>query len=89
MKTFQVYKHPIAGIEAIKVGFSFPAFFFGWIWMFIKKLWGYGCFCPQRHLETSRRRQERLRSWLHRLDPLMTLPIARCRPVMWPPNQRR
>ena len=43
MKTFQVYKHPIAGIEAIKVGFSFPAFFFGWIWMFIKKLWGYGC----------------------------------------------
>ena len=36
MKTFQVYKHPIAGIEAIKVGFSFPAFFFGWIWMFIK-----------------------------------------------------
>ena len=43
MKTFQVYKHPISGIETIKVGFSFPAFFFGWIWMFIKKLWGYGC----------------------------------------------
>lgn len=42
MKEFQVYKHPIIGIETIKVGFSFPAFFFGWIWMFIKKLWGYG-----------------------------------------------
>ncbi|MDG2228743.1 MAG: DUF2628 domain-containing protein, partial [Gammaproteobacteria bacterium] len=43
MKTFQIYKHPIAGIEAIKVGFCFPAFFFGWIWMFLKKLWALGC----------------------------------------------
>ena len=43
MKTFQIYKHPISDIEAIKVGFSFPAFFFGWIWMFLKKLWVLGC----------------------------------------------
>ena len=43
MKTFQIYKHPITGIEAIKVGFCFPAFFFGWIWMFLKKLWALGC----------------------------------------------
>jgi hypothetical protein len=42
MKTFEVYKHPIYGLETIKAGFSFPAFFFGWIWMFIKKLWGLG-----------------------------------------------
>ena len=27
MKTFNVYKHPTQGIEAVKVGFSWPAFF--------------------------------------------------------------
>jgi len=40
MKTFNVYKHPTQGIEAVKVGFSWPAFFFGTIWMLVKKLWG-------------------------------------------------
>lgn len=40
MKTFNVYKHPTLGIEAVKVGFSWPAFFFGIIWMLVKKLWG-------------------------------------------------
>lgn len=40
MKTFSVYKHPIQGIEAVKVGFSWPAFFFGFFWMLVKKLWG-------------------------------------------------
>ena len=40
MKTFNVYKHPTLGIEAVKVGFSWPAFFFGLIWMLVKKLWG-------------------------------------------------
>lgn len=40
MKTFNVYKHPIQGIEAVKVGFSWPAFFFCGIWMLVKKLWG-------------------------------------------------
>ncbi|MCG9056141.1 DUF2628 domain-containing protein [Laribacter hongkongensis] len=40
MKTFNVYKHPTQGIEAIKVGFSWPAFFFGFFWMLVKKLWG-------------------------------------------------
>lgn len=39
MKTFRVYKHPIRGFEAVKVGFSWPAFFFGPFWMLIKKLW--------------------------------------------------
>jgi len=42
MKTFDVYKHPVQGYQAVKVGFSWPAFFFTWIWAFIKKLWGYG-----------------------------------------------
>ncbi|MBE0426307.1 MAG: DUF2628 domain-containing protein [Nitrospirae bacterium] len=39
MKTFNVYKHPTRGVEAVKVGFSWPAFFFGVIWMLFKKLW--------------------------------------------------
>lgn len=40
MKTFNVYKHPMHGFEAVKAGFSWPAFFFGMIWMLVKKLWG-------------------------------------------------
>lgn len=40
MKTFSVYKHPIQNFEAVKVGFAWPAFFFGFIWMLAKKLWG-------------------------------------------------
>ena len=40
MKTFTVSNHPPRGIEAVKVGFSWPAFFFGTIWMLTKKLWG-------------------------------------------------
>lgn len=38
-KRFNVYHHPIYGYEAIKQGFSWPAFFFHWIWMLICKLW--------------------------------------------------
>lgn len=40
MKRFNVYKHPTRGVEAVKVGFSWPAFFFSNIWMLCKKLWG-------------------------------------------------
>lgn len=40
MKTFQIYKHPTLGPEAVKAGFSWPAFFFGIIWMLVCKLWG-------------------------------------------------
>ena len=39
MKAFAVYQHPTHGFEAVKRGFSWPAFFFGVIWMLIKKLW--------------------------------------------------
>lgn len=41
MKTFNIYKHPTLGFEAVKVGFSWPAFFFGWLWLLSKKLWGF------------------------------------------------
>lgn len=40
MKTFNVYKHPTLGVEAVKIGFSWPALFFGFFWMLYKKLWG-------------------------------------------------
>jgi hypothetical protein len=40
MKTFRVYSHPTHGHEAVKEGFSWPAFFFGFFWMMVKRLWG-------------------------------------------------
>lgn len=40
MKTFNIFSHPTAAIEAVKVGFSWPAFFFGSLWMLDKGLWG-------------------------------------------------
>jgi len=39
MKTFKVYKHAAKGLEAVKVGFSWPGFLFGIFWMLMKKLW--------------------------------------------------
>lgn len=41
MKTYNIFKHPMRGFEAVKAGFSWPAFFFGFFWMFVKKLWGW------------------------------------------------
>jgi hypothetical protein len=40
MKTYRVYKHPSKGLEAVKVGFSWPGYLFGIIWMLVKRLWG-------------------------------------------------
>ena len=42
MRTFDVYKHRTQGYEAVKQGFSWPAFFFTRIWAFVKKLWLHG-----------------------------------------------
>lgn len=39
MKVYRVYKHPSLGVEAVKVGFSWPAAFLVVIWMLAKKLW--------------------------------------------------
>ena len=38
MKNFYIYKHPIHGFDAVKVGFSWPAFFFGPVWLLAEKL---------------------------------------------------
>jgi hypothetical protein len=40
MRVFAVYHHPVKGYEAVKNGFSWPGFFFTWIWAFTKGLPG-------------------------------------------------
>ena len=42
MRHFDVYRHPTHGLQAIKQGFSWPAFLFTAIWAFVKKLWLHG-----------------------------------------------
>src|SRR5262245_18596807 len=42
MKQYQVFTHPSDMSEAVKQGWSWPAFFFGVIWAMVKKMWGLG-----------------------------------------------
>lgn len=42
MKSWQIYRGPVGGIEAIKEGFNFWAFFFPGFWGFAKGLPGVG-----------------------------------------------
>lgn len=42
MKNFSIYKKSSNLIEVVKRGWSFPAFFFGIIWCFYKKLYSIG-----------------------------------------------
>ena len=39
MKQFEVYSHPALGLQAVKNGFSWPGFFFTWLWMLICRMW--------------------------------------------------
>tara|TARA_Y100001935_G_C17256170_1_gene483720 strand:+ start:312 stop:665 length:354 start_codon:yes stop_codon:yes gene_type:complete len=39
MKTFKIYESPMGMKEAVKVGWSWPAFFFTIIWLLVKKLY--------------------------------------------------
>jgi len=39
MKTFDLYRHPTVGYEAVKRGFSWPGFFIGAIWALSKRMW--------------------------------------------------
>ncbi|GAG96118.1 unnamed protein product [marine sediment metagenome] len=40
MAIYTIYKHDEAGlVQAVKLGFSWPAFFFDMIWAAVKKLW--------------------------------------------------
>jgi hypothetical protein len=38
--TFRVFVHPIAGLEAVQTGFSWPACLFGCLWMLGQEMWG-------------------------------------------------
>ena len=42
MKQYKVFKHPAGLTEAVKQGWSWPAFFFGSFWAMAKKMWGIG-----------------------------------------------
>ncbi|MBI9082281.1 MAG: DUF2628 domain-containing protein [Desulfobacterales bacterium] len=42
MKQYKVFKHPSGINEAVKQGWSWPAFFFNFIWAMVKKMWGLG-----------------------------------------------
>lgn len=39
MKQFKIYVQPRGACEAVKEGWSWPAFLFGFLWALIKKLW--------------------------------------------------
>lgn len=42
MKQFKIYTNPQGSYEAVKQGWSWPAFFFGPIWALVKKMWALG-----------------------------------------------
>ena len=40
MRQYKIFEHPTGKIEAVKQGWSWPAFLFGWMWALVKKMWG-------------------------------------------------
>ncbi len=42
MLQYKIFKHPAGNIEAVKQGWSWPAFFFTFIWALVKKEWPIG-----------------------------------------------
>lgn len=42
MKQYKIYVNPQGNYEALKQGWSWPAFFFSWFWAMVKKMWGIG-----------------------------------------------
>ena len=50
MNTYSKYVHPTEGPEVVKRGFSWPGFFFGFIWAFVKKLWVLGAVLLAAHV---------------------------------------
>lgn len=39
MRTFKAFHHPSLGAQAVKVGFCWPASFFGGGWLLVARLW--------------------------------------------------
>lgn len=42
MKDYKIFWHPDGRLEPVKQGWSWPAFFFSWIWALVKKMWTFG-----------------------------------------------
>jgi hypothetical protein len=42
MKQYKIFKHPSGSSEAVKHGWSWPSFFFSFIWALVKRMWGLG-----------------------------------------------
>ena len=42
MKHYKIFEHPAGNIEAVKLGWSWPAFFFDVIWALFKRMWWLG-----------------------------------------------
>ena len=42
MKQYKIFQHPSGVTEAVKQGWSWPAFFFSGIWAMVKKQWALG-----------------------------------------------
>lgn len=42
MKHYKIFEHPDGKIEAVKLGWSWPAFFFDCLWALFKKMWWLG-----------------------------------------------
>jgi hypothetical protein len=42
MKTYRIYVNPQGSSEAVKQGWSWPGFFFNFIWALIKRMWVLG-----------------------------------------------
>ena len=39
MNQYKIFEHPAGAIEAVKQGWSWPAFSFGFLWAMVKKMW--------------------------------------------------
>jgi hypothetical protein len=42
VKQYKIFKHPSGATEAVKQGWSWPAFLFSFIWAMVKKMWAIG-----------------------------------------------
>ncbi|MDY0275873.1 MAG: DUF2628 domain-containing protein [Desulfomicrobium sp.] len=42
MKQYKIFTHPTQAMEAVKQGWSWPGFFFSFIWALVKKQWVLG-----------------------------------------------
>lgn len=54
MNNYKIFKNSLSIYEAVKQGWSWPAFFFGIIWTFVKRIWwlGFGLFIISIFLQT-------------------------------------